>query len=92
MPSDGLINRRFVYNGHASTVADYDGHKRLAIVMDDQPHQCFSVSIDLPDDPSAGLQLDLYLADGQFYAWPASGRGEPPALRRGSVVEPSADA
>src|SRR5688572_27781113 len=49
MSSDRLINRRFEYNGHHCTVADYDGGKRLAIVMDDQPHVVYSVNIDLSD-------------------------------------------
>ena len=80
MPSDRLINRRFEYNGHQCTVADYDGGKRLAIVMDDQPHVVYSVSIDLGGS-TTGRQLDLYYADGEFYAWPAVGRGKPPALR-----------
>ncbi|WP_155391688.1 hypothetical protein [Catellatospora paridis] len=79
MSSDRLINRRFEYNGHHCTVADYDGSKRLAIVMDDQPHVVYSVNIDL-SDRNIGRQLDLYLSDGQYYAWPARGRGTPPAL------------
>jgi hypothetical protein len=91
MSSDRLINRRFEYNGHHCTVADYDGGKRLAIVMDDQPHVVYSVNIDL-GDRNIGRQLDLYLADGHYYAWPARGRGKPPALRTpDAMVEPSKD-
>lgn len=92
MSSDRLINRRFAYNGHQCTVADYDGDKRLAIVMDDQPHVVYSVNIDLGDDPTVGRQLDLFYTQGEFYAWPAVGRGKPPALlRHDSVIEPSTD-
>ncbi|GAA1643014.1 hypothetical protein GCM10009679_55000 [Saccharothrix algeriensis] len=92
MPSDRLINRRFVYNGHQCTVVDYDGDKRLAIVMDDQPHEVYSVNIDIGDDPTVGRQLDLFYLRGEFYAWPAVGRGKPPALAKHDIpVEPSTD-